>query len=386
MASTEPPPLSPIDHLFIGRGMSLVLHYPGRLEVERLAASLEEALKAIPLLAGGLVERKDGRYGAGPLGQAVERLAVREMPSLPEELDAPLALKELVPQLLTGPGHPVLAVQLSLAPRESVLAVTVSHAVADGFGLFLFMRAWSRVAAGKPFEAPPTDRRLQSFEVPEPTAPLTPEDVWRRTGFTWSPGHPRRLDAPLPTAFGTRIVPPDTRALAGDEPLSDNDVLCAWLVKTHARVLAGPLGLAVAMTVGYRQSHGELPRNYLGNAFRAAPLWLPREVLERESILELAARVQQATRSSFDGQAARDSLACLEQLLREQGPQVVRELHLADPHQGVLVTNISRLPFGIIDFGQGPADWARLPAQDERAAAIQQAEEELEVSLLLTAD
>jgi hypothetical protein len=372
--------------VFIGRGMSLVLHYPERLEAKRLAASLEEVLKAVPLFAGGLVEREDGRYGVGPLGHAVERLEVREMPSLPEELDAPLALRELVPRLLTGPGQPMLAVQLTLAPRDSVLAVTVLHAVADAFGLFLFMRAWARAAVGRPFEAPPTDRRLQTFELPEPTAPLTPEDVWRRTGFTWRPGHPRRLDAPLPTGFGTRIIPPDMRALAGDEPLSDNDVLCAWLVKTHARVLAGPLGLAVAMTVGYRQSHGGLPRNYLGNAFRAAPLWLPREVLERESILEVAARVQQATRSSFGEQAARDSLACLEQLLREQGPQVVRELHLAHPHQGVLVTNISRLPFGIIDFGQGPADWARLPAQDDRAADIQQAEEELEVSLLLGAN
>jgi len=146
--------------------MSLVLHFPGRLAAARLAASLEEVLQAIPLLAGGLVEREDGRYGVGPLGQAVERLAVREISSLPEELDAPLALRELVPRLLTGLGQPMLAAQLTLSPQGSVLAVTISHAVADGFGLFTFMRAWSRAAAGKPFETPPTDRRLLSSEVP----------------------------------------------------------------------------------------------------------------------------------------------------------------------------------------------------------------------------
>jgi hypothetical protein len=383
LASTEPPPLSPIDHLFIGYIMSLVLHYPERLEAERLAASLEEVLKAIPLLAGGLIEREDGRYGVGPLGQTVERFEVREAPALPEGLDGPLALRELVPRLLTGPGQPLLAARLTLMPRGCVLAVTVSHAVMDGFGFFMFMRAWSRATLGRPFEALPTDRRLLAIEMPEPTAPLSPEDVWRRTGFTWRPGHPRRLDAPLPTAFGVRLIPPDARALAGGEPLSDNDVLCAWLLKTHGPALAGPQGMAMAIPIEYRQSHGGLPRNYLGNAVRAAPLWLSRQVLERESIPELAARVQQATRSSLDGQAARDSLACLEQLLREQGTQALRELHLTDAHQGFLVTNVSRLPFGVIEFGHGPAAWARLPALDERTAAIQQAEEELEVSLLL---
>lgn len=363
--------------------MPLVLHFPERLEAARLAASLEEVLQAVPLLAGGLVEREDGRYGAGPLGRAVERLEVRELPALPEGLDEPQALREWVPRLSTGPGQPLLAARLTLAPRASILAVTVSHAVMDGFGLFLVMRAWARAAAGKPLEALPTDRRLLAIEVPASAKPLTPEDVWRRTGFTWLPGHRRTLDASLPTAFGTRLVPPDARALAGGELLSDNDVLCAWLIKTHAAALAGPQGLAVAIPIEYRQSHGGLPRNYLGNAVRAAPLSLPREVLERESIPELAARVQQATRSGLGGQAARDSLACLEQLLREQGPQVLRELHLADPRQGFLVTNISHLPFGVLEFGHGPASWARLPALEERTAAIQQAEEELEVSLLL---
>jgi hypothetical protein len=249
----------------------------------------------------------------------------------------------------------------------------------------MFLRAWSRAAAGKPFEALPMDRRLLAFEVREPTAPLTPEDVWLRTGFTWDPGHRRQMDVPRPTVFGTRLIPPEARALAGGELLSDNDVLCAWLIQTHAKALAGPQGLAVAIPIEYRRSHGGLPRNYLGNAVRAAPLWLPRDVLEREPIPTLAARVQQATRSSLDGQAARDSLACLEQLLRERGLQVLSELHLASPRQGFLVTAISRLPFGVIDVGKGPPTWAHLPTLEERNAAIQQADEGLEVSLCLPA-
>lgn len=377
---TELQPLSPVDHLFLGHVISLVLHYPERLEAERLRSSLEEVLRAVPLLAGGLVEHSEGRYAVEPLGARAQRLEVLEVPAPLVPTEGP---GEWVPTLTSGPGQPLIAIRLTGSPSSSVLGITVSHALLDGYGLFLFLRAWSRVAMGRPVEALPTDRRLLAAEVLEPAAPLTPEDLHRRTGFTWLPGSRRRLDGTRPTRFGTRLVPPEPRTLAEGALLSDNDVLCAWLIRTHAQALAGPEGLAVAIPIEYRQSHGGLPRNYLGNAIRAAPLWLSRDVLEREPLRALAARVQEATRSSLDGQAARDSLACLEQLLREQGPRVLGELHLADPRHGFLVTNIARLPFGTIDLGQGPPSQVHLPALEERTAAIQQAEEGLEVSLCL---
>ncbi len=385
LSLTEPHPLSPLDHLFIGHVLSLVLHSPHRLEAQRLESSLEEVLRVTPLLAGGLVEREDGRYGIGPLGGAVERLEVREVPALPERLDGPRALGELLPRLGTGPGQPLLAARLTQAPAGALLGVTVSHAVMDGYSFFMFLRLWSRAMLGRPFEAPPTDRRLLAVEARASTAPLTPEAFWRGTGFTWRPEVVRGLDVPEPASFGTRLTPPEPRPLAGGAPLSDNDVLCAWLLQGYGEGLAGPEGLAVALPIDYRRSHGGLPRNYLGNAVRAAPLWLPRDVLEREPLPALAARVQRAIQSCLGGDAARDSLACLEQLLREQGPQVLRALHLVDPLQGFLMTNISRLPFGLLEFGQGPPAWAHLPALEARTAAIQQADDGVEISLHLPA-
>jgi hypothetical protein len=375
---TEPQLLSPLDHLFLGHAISLVLHYPERLEAGRLSASLEEVLRVTPLLAGGLVEHGAGPYAVGPCPIQEQRLEVREVAVPPAPADAP---GEWVPTLAPGLGQPLLAARLALAPSSSVLGVTVSHALMDGYGLFLLLRAWSRAAMGRPVEALPTDRRLLEVQVPESATPLTPEEFRRRTGFTWLPGSRRRVDGP--PLFGTRLAPPEPRTLAEGAGLSDNDVLCAWLIKTHAQVLSGPEGLAVAIPIEYRQSHGGLPRNYLGNAIRAAPLWLPRDVLEREPLVSIAARVQEATRSSVDGQAARDSLVCLNQLLREQGPRVLDELHLADPRLGFLVTNISRMPFGTIDLGRGPPSSVHLPAMEERTAAIQQDDEGLVVSLCL---
>lgn len=296
-------------------------------------------------------------------------------------LGEPRSLGELLPRLNAGPGQPLLAVRLTRSPEGSILGVTLSHAVADGHGLFTFLRAWSRTVLGHAVAPIPWERRPLDVE-PRAPAPVTPEQVWRSTGFTWRPGSRRAPAEQRPASLGARVVPPDPGQLAGDQPLSENDVLCAWLIKTYAHELAGPEGLAVTFPVDYRRCYSGLPATYFGNAIRGAPLWIQREHLERETVPELAARVQQAVRGVFDERGARDSLECIEQLRRERGLAALDEIHLADPRSGLLVTNVSGLPFGTLDFGGGPPVRTLLPAVEPRTAAIQQSDDGFEVSLL----
>lgn len=379
MLPIEPYPLSPVDQLFIGHAFSAVLRYEAPLDEERLAGALTTVAEAIPPLACRLVELEDARWGLVSSTPAPRWLEVREVAQLPEELSDPSALGELVPRLIAAPGQPVLSVRLTRAPSGSILGVTVSHAVADGYSLFLFLRAWSRAVLGRPIEPLPWDRRLLAVEVPASATALTPEEVWRATGFSWC--QPKRvLDAPVPASFGGRLVPPEPKSLAEGPPLSDNDLLCAWLIKTQGAALAGPAGLAVTIPVDYRRSHGGLPNNYFGNAIRFAPLWLDRELLERETLPELAARVADAVRRVLDAGGARESLEGLTRLLRERGGQVLSELHTVDPRAGLLVTNVSRLPLGTLDFGGGPPTRVLLPAVEERTAAIQGTDDGYELS------
>ena len=376
----EPYPLSPIDQFFIGHSFSIVLRYEARLDEQRLSAALASVLEGIAPLACRLVELEDARWGlvsSSPVPRCPE---VREVPHLPEDLSGPDTLSGLVPRSSAAPEQPVLGLRLTQAPSGSVLGITLSHAVADGFSLFLFLRAWSRAVHGRPVEPLPWERSLLALENPEPAAALSPEDFWRRTGFRWCQPQ-RELEAPQPASFGTRLVPPEPRTLAGDLTLSDNDILCAWLIKTQAGALAGPDGLAVTFPVDYRRSHGGLPNNYFGNAVRGAPLWLDRETLERETIPELAGRVRAAVRSVLDARGARDSLECLAGLLRERGGRILGELHTVDPRAGLLVSNVSRVPFGTLDFGGGPPARVLLPAIEPRTAAIQQTDDGLEISL-----
>lgn len=380
--SAGPFPLSPIDHLFVGHAFSAVLQYEARLDGGRLEDSLAAVLEAFSPVACHLIELGDARLAFAPLQGTRRWIEVHESAQVPSQLSSPDTLSELVPRLAAGPEKPLLGVRLTQTPSGSILGVTQSHAVSDGHGFFTFLRAWTRATLGRPVEPASWDRSVLAAGLQPTAAAITPEDVWRRTGFTWCPGR-RALESTQPATFGVRLVPPELKPSAEGPLLFDNDLLCAWLLKTYAHALAGPEGLALAIPIDYRRSYGGLPQGYFGNAVRAAPLWLDREILEREAIPELAARVQKAVRDMLDERGARDSLECLEQLRREQGPRVFEEIHLADPRRGFLVTNVSRLPFGMLDFGEGPPLRTLLPAVEARTAAIQQTDDGLEVSLLL---
>ncbi|KFA91623.1 acyltransferase [Archangium violaceum] len=375
----EPHPLSPIDQFFIGHSFSIVLRYGARLDAGRLSAALAPVLEAIPPLTCHLAEWEDGRWGLVSPGNAPPHLEVHEVPHLPEDSTGPTSSLGLVPRLSAAPGQPVLGLRLTQSPTEGLLGITLAHAVADGFSLFLFLRAWSRAVHGRPLEPLPWERNLLALEDPEPTAARSPEDFWRRTGFRWCQP-PRELAAPRPASFGTRLVPPELRTLAADPALASNDLLCAWLIQTRADALAGPDGLAVTFPIDYRRVHGGLPNNYFGNAIRGAPLWLDRETLERESLPELAVRVREAVRAALNAQGARDSLACLAGLLRERGGRILGELHTVDPRAGLLVTNVASVPFGTLDFGAGPPVHVLMPAVEPRTAAIQQTDSGYELS------
>ncbi|WP_437534491.1 acyltransferase [Sorangium sp. So ce726] len=377
----EPHPLSAIDHAFAGLSVSIVLRFGARLDAERLSRALDTALRAVPPLTSGLRELPDERCAFAPLASPPAAwLDVRDAPELPEEPCLPDALDAWLPRLAAGLDQPLFAARLTRAPSGSILAATVSHAAADGYSLFLLMRAWSQAALGRAIQPPLWDRRLLDV-APEPSAALTPGGVWERTGLSWVPGWGRAPADAQPASPAERLVPPDPTALGAGLPLTKNALLCAWLIQALAPQLAGPDGLKVAFPVDYRRCFGGRLDAYFGNAVRMAPLVVDRGRLERATLPELAAEVQAAVHGVLDQRGARASLACLEQLRRERGLAGVRELHPVDPHDGLLVTNMSRLPLAMLDFGGGPPARALLPATWERTAVIQQGERGIEVSL-----
>lgn len=334
--------LDAFDRVFAGHAVAIVLAYPSPLDGGELADALDQAARIAPGLSG--------------------RVVTTDATSLPADVADPRALGDLIPPL----GARTIEARLTRGPSGCTLGVTMSHAVVDGFSFFAFLRAWSRAAAGHAALPPPSDRAVFSAGA----APAQdPAELFRRTGFTWLPGRER---APVPRAFGAPV------ALDAIEPargLSLNDLICATLVRRLGPELAGADDLALVMPVDCRRLLAGVPNNYFGNAVRCAPLVLSRPELAA-SVPEIAGRVQAAVKTANDEAGARDALACLEAF------DAWDELHLVHPDAGLLVTNVSRLPFGMIDFGAGPPSRAFLPAMEPRTAVIQQRDDGIDVSFL----
>ncbi len=95
---------------------------------------------------------------------------------------------------------------------------------------------------------------------------------------------------------------------------------------------------------------------------------------------ELARLVREAV-NRISQDAVWRSLKTLERIRQERGLAVLEELHVVPPHNGLLVTNLSRIPLKDLDFGTGqPKDFQALtPAQ--RGAVILPAEDGVDIRI-----
>ena len=352
-------PLSPIDHVFTGRGaypIEFVFAYAGEIDAGRLEASLRRALEVFPPVASRFVRVSDDTLAFEPYeGGCTFRLATSSTDFGETErrsvfLD-PVDGRE---------GEPLGRVLLTRTPSGCVLGVSLSHAVVDGYSYFTFLSSWARLFRGEPFP-PPSHRR-------EALVPAL-------AGDAGAPG-PRNLDAGGLFRAGRRPeVDRDhlrahrhvlTRAelvamheeAQRDNPvrLSHNDTAAAWLWKKYLVEWADDdpsLDTYLSAPVDFRRLHPAIGPAYFGNAVALATASIPRGELAGAPLGDLATRVRRAV-DGVDAGATERSLLALERLRRAEGLSAMEELHVVHPRQGLLLTNLSRLPVHEVAFDAGP--------------------------------
>lgn len=379
-------PLSPIDHVFTGVGsypIEFVFAFGSQLDKERLRASLEKTLDYFPPLRSRLVRMAERAFSFQPGADGLSFVTAESEATFADTQD----FSGFIDSVQTVEGEPLTRVRLTHTPAGSVLGVSVSHAVADGFSFFHFLASWSRIHQGLPILEPAHQRELLIPGTYETEIPITPDEVFARSGLFWAG---KRSIAPWEQLSWERLefTREELNSLLAeaqadcDLRLTHNDVLVAHLWRTYVPRWSDsghPLAYA-SIPFDFRRVLEDFPRTYCGCAVALAVADIDRQHLEGASLSELSRKVRRAV-DRITTTRIHDALRVLDELRLQEGLPVLEELHVVPPCNGLLVTNLSRLPVQELIFdGKSPVAFHILtPAR--RGAVVLPAADGVEVQV-----
>jgi shikimate O-hydroxycinnamoyltransferase len=368
-------PLSPIDHIFTGVGsypIEFVFAYDATIDPGRLQDSLDSVLDTFTPLHSRLVIASDDTYELEP---SVDPISI-------EVTDQPAALQvsenpyDFLSPVDTVVGEPLARVRLSQTPDGSVLGVSISHALVDGFSYFHFLAGWAMEFHGKDNIAPSHERDLLTPKKTAGQRSITPDDVLEMSGTFWAEKRAATLRERMRwDRFSISKAELNELLREAQEDcdgrLSHNDVVTAFLWKKYLEAWnpndEGPA--YVSCPVDVRRILKPFPRTYFGCAVCLATTSMERSEFADASLGELAGRVRTAV-GRVNQDYAWGSFDTLEQLRKQEGLDVLERIHVIHPDNGILVTNLSRLPVQQVQFDAGPPVTYEILTPAERGAVV----------------
>ena len=369
--------LSPVDHLFIGSNaysIEFLIKYPNTLKATALQKSLEKTVSLFwPLMAR--LNSEDGKNfdivykGEQPKLNIID-WSHKPMPNFK---DVNCLTKFSVP-IESVSGTPLSSFNLYQLKEGSALVVNISHCLADGYSYFFFLSYWASLShcfsLKDLFEQiltrPKHKRELLTPNSVPSNPDLSDDHFFKVTGSSLSkkPRHFDQedcqwefLDFPINEVKGySENI--NNKIKARGQRVSSNDVLSALLIKRlvdDERFFKDKAKISSAFD--YRRVLPELGPLYFGNAIRAASFEMSTLEIKNNSLEELALKFRNTT-NSITREKALASLTLFEaaRLAQNGGMEFIQSFHVSDPSCGFLITNLSRVPFEKLDFGNGAPD------------------------------
>jgi hypothetical protein len=385
--------LAPLDYVFTGNNpcpVTFAFSYEQRLDPKQLERSLQQLLQYIPWLGGQLRHVSLDTLAYEVNGPPRVSLQVTSSVHTFEELSD----SELVPLVKSTDGERLMHARLTQTPEGSVLGVSMSHALTDGFSFFLAMRLWAALARGERVQAPPLQRFLRPSEEQVAAAldGLDAQALLENTGLFW--GEARKPLAALPTQERIHL---SSEAVADmiadaqrqvDQKVRENDVLSAWLWRSYGSQLwSGDGNPFVYMTcpTDVRRQLGDGNQEAFGCTINFATARATHRELLLAPLGQLALRVQQSVKRVFASDHTQPA-AALEAARRLHGVSAPHSVHLRHPQHGMLMTNMSRLPLTPLDFGRGAPTTLRNLSELDTMGAVLPAHDGVTISVYTRAD
>lgn len=370
-------PLAPVDYVFTGPmscPITFAFAYRERLDPKRLEHGLAQLMAATPWLGGRLRVQSEHTCSYELMDQPRLTLEVARS----HKAFAELTGNECVRVVKSSDGQPLAHARLTHTPEGSVLALSLSHALVDGFSFFLAMSQWAAATRGERISAPPSARLLAPSEehVRAAMERLSEQTLLETSGMFWAEPRPEVRSLPMPHSLQLSAQQLDALIEEAQRDVStklrQNDVITAWLWRTFgSEWWSGGDDADVYMScpVDVRRLLGAENRSAFGCNICGASVRASLRELQHAPLGELALRIQKSVVAVFaDDWQAR--VAPLEALRRQHGLRAAHRVHLRHPRRGMLVTNMSRLPLSELDFGTGAPVAARLFAEVDSMAAV----------------
>ncbi|MCC3317287.1 acyltransferase [Nocardia africana] len=366
-----PVPLSTVDHMWTANmagPLQFVVEFGEVLDADRIVEAYVETAREFVGADAALVQL-DERTLAMDVDDP--RPAIRATVA-----ESTVPLSECLDPVEIGVGHVLARGRVVTRGDRTAVGLSMSHGLADGYGMFFFLAAWAARARGARFLSPRCDREVLTRPQARDRDSVDP-DALRRAGFVIV--EPDLVLPELDVHTG-RLDLTECEAQAEVSGLSTADLVAAGLFRDYAATKDTEL-VTLACPVDIRRFVRELGPTYFGNAFVQVLVDVETERVRNASVPEIAGWVRDAV-ATAPGRID-DAIAELEAFLQVHGIAGLDRVWGYPPQSGFLVSNLSRIPASWLDFGAGPpvglVTPGRRPRQDgcyllpdpERAHSLQ---------------
>ena len=348
-------PLSPIDYYFIRPNsytIKFVFEYDRPLNPQKIELAFKKLSQSNPIGRFHLVECSDSKVGLqdSNIDVTVGRAKLTGEPCL-STMDG---LLTLIDPVINHLNSPLVKVLVTETPSKFYLGVSFSHILGDGFSFLMYMRSLAKIYNEQPLDHTVDHDRSRLIPNSESRSQKSAlQNLFADTGYDKIQSNAPRELIHEHFHFSSKELSElkQSVTLNTAEKISDNDVIMAsLLLKYRDRIPLTRTGkLLVRCPVDYRRMLPGFPTFYFGNAIKDAFALFDPESAADMSFANIVQSIRSAVKA-VNPDAIEKGLRSLDNLRREEGLNIFKDIGCP----GLLVTNLSKLPFYEIDLGSGP--------------------------------
>lgn len=376
-------PLTPIDHIFTGAGaypIEFVFSYNALIDEKKLLSSFQETVKGFPPMLSQLRKTEDTFWF-----EENRKGYHFEVVKSDINFDETDKREIYIDPVATVEGEPLTRIRLTQTPSGSVLGVSISHCIADGFSYFFFLASWARTFHEKSM-LPPSHQRTLLIDDSFGEEKISSKELLATTGLFLGK---KRADVHRDKLIWEtiRYSKDELKSLLENTQkecaarLSHNDVIVASLWKKYMKQWNTDTDdhmTYISCPFDYRRMIKDFPQTYFGNAVTLASTPLSYENLMNAKLSDLAILVRDSI-ASINEKYVFDGLHTLGALSKQEGVSINEKIHVCHPEHGLLVTNLSRLPVKDITFNAGPPVKYEILTPATRGAVVLPSHDGIEV-------